>query len=152
MPCSCFCSSMSFINLWKSCSLLNREAACLAGLMAMMLMFVNSWLILFPLILSLPVPISTDWDRSTRLFLSMGEDRDLCIPRQLWLVLSKGRRRCVNRVMGSGGRPGPVHHLSAYVQSARQQFQYSVSHRRAAGSKCVKICATTSFFSLYQNP
>lgn len=40
MPCSCFCSSTSFINLWKSCSLLNTKAAYLV---AMKLMFLNSF-------------------------------------------------------------------------------------------------------------
>lgn len=60
--------------------------------------------------------IPPDWDRSARLFLSIGVDRVLCVPCQLWLVGSTGGGEALTGSDRSRRRPGPVHHLSAHAQ------------------------------------
>lgn len=119
MPCSCFCSPTSFINLWKSCSLQIQEVAYLGGLMSLHsnadVLEILGFFVPLPSILSLPVLIPPGWDRSARLFLSIGVDRVLCIPCQLWLVGRTAGEEALTASDRSRRRPGPVHHLSAHA-------------------------------------
>lgn len=107
-----------------------------------------------PPLLSLPVFIPPDWGRTAWLFPSIGVDRVLCVPCQLWLVGSTGGGEALTGSDRSMKGPGPVHHLSAHAQWVPGSPFNAVCNTRQlpAPNVCVQVFVTSVFFSLHLHP